>query len=136
MEVTHRVVLHFPPPISGKPIVYHLVRDYNLVFNILKASIGLEDQGLMVMELSGEEADYQRATEFLVKRGVRLQPLFQDITKNDESCVDCGACVGVCPSEALKFERPAMKVMLDPDSCVACAECVTACPVRAMKLTF
>jgi ferredoxin len=50
--------------------------------------------------------------------------------------VDCGACVGVCPTEALKFERPAMKVMLDPDSCVACAECVTACPVRAMKLTF
>lgn len=136
MPTTHRVVLHFPPSLSGKPIVYRLAKDYNLVFNILKASIGLEDQGLMVMELSGEEADYQRATEFLTRQGVRLQPIFQDISKDDERCVDCGACVGVCPSEALRLVRPEMKVVLDPESCVACGECVTACPVRAMKLTF
>jgi len=136
MQVTHRVVLHFPPAITGKPITYHLARDYNLIFNILKASIGLEEQGLMVLELSGEEEDYRRATEFLVGHGVRLQPLLQDIRKNDDLCVDCGACVGVCPPEALALERPSMKVVLDPDRCVACGECVTACPVRAMELRF
>ncbi len=136
MEVTHRIVLRFPPAVSGKPIVYRLVRDFDLVFNILKATIGLEDQGLMVMEITGEEANYRKATDYLSKQGVRLQPLHQDISKDDDLCTDCGACVGVCPSEALRIERPSMKVVLDPDSCVACGECITACPVRAMKLTF
>jgi len=136
MQVIHRIVLHFPAAISGKPIVYHLARDYNLVFNILKASIGLEDQGLMVMELSGEEADYRQATEFLLQQGVRIQPLLQDIRKDDESCVDCGACVSVCPSHALVLERPSMRVTLHADACVACGECVPACPVRAVELRF
>ena len=136
MQVVHRIVLHFPATVTGRPIVYHLARDYSLVFNILKASIGMEDQGLMVLELSGEEADYRRGTEFLVEQGVRLQPLLQDIRKDDSSCVDCGACVGVCPSDALVLERPVLTVILDPEKCVACGECVTACPVRAMALHF
>lgn len=136
MNVTHRIVLHFPPVVTGQPIVYHLARDYNLVFSILRASIGMEDEGLMVLQLSGEEADYQRATEFLRGKGVRLQPLVQDIRKSDEKCVDCGACVGVCPTQALTLARPAMTVELDPDQCVACGECVAACPVRAIELQF
>ena len=136
MNVTHRIVLHFPPVVTGQPIVYHLARDYNLVFSILRASIGMEDEGLMVLQLSGEEADYQRATEFLRGKGVRLQPLVQDIRKSDEKCVDCGACVGVCPTLALTLARPTMTVELDPDQCVACGECVAACPVRAIELQF
>jgi ferredoxin len=134
MQVTHRVVLHFPPVATGQPIVYHLARDYDLVFNILRASISQEEQGLMVLELSGEEANYRKAAQFLERHGVRLQHLLQDIRKDDESCVDCGACVGVCPSAALFLERPAMKVLLDADRCVACGECVKTCPVKAMSL--
>jgi len=134
MQVSHRVVLHFPPRAVGQPVVYHLARDYNLVFNILRASISQEEQGLMVLELSGEESDYRRAAEFLASRGVRLQHLLQDIRKDDENCVDCGACVGVCPSAALYLERPAMKVLLDADRCVACGECVKTCPVKAVSL--
>lgn len=136
MQVTHRIVLHFPPVVTGQPIIYRLTRDYNLMFNILKASIGQDEQGLMVLELSGEEEDYDKATEFLTGQGVRLQKLLQDINRSQESCVDCGACVGVCPSGALTLERPAMKVALDADKCVACGECVKACPVRAIELQF
>lgn len=136
MQVTHRIVLHFPPVVTGQPITYHLAKDYNLVFNILRASIGSEEQGLMVLELSGEEKDYQRAAKFLAEKGVRLQPLLQDIRKLDEKCVDCGACVGVCPTKALSLERPAMRVLLDADQCVACGECEKACPVDAIELTF
>ncbi len=136
MQVSHRVVVHFPPVATRQPVIYHLARDYNLVFSILRASISPEEQGLMVLELSGEEADYRKAAQFLESRGVRLQHLLQDIRKDDESCVDCGACAGVCPSAALFLERPAMKVLLDADRCVACGECVKACPVRAIELQF
>jgi ferredoxin len=136
MAVSHKIVLHFPPAATDQPVIYRLSRDYGLVFNILRASITPEEEGLMVLELSGEEDDYRRATDYLKETGIRLQPLVQDIRKNDDRCTDCGACVGVCPTEALVLERPTMKVLFNPDECVVCGECVPTCPVRAMELTF
>jgi ferredoxin len=136
MAVSHKIVLHFPPAATDQPVIYRLSRDYGLVFNILRASITPEEEGLMVLELSGEEDDYRRATDYLKEMGIRLQPLVQDIRKNDDRCTDCGACVGVCPTEALVLERPTMKVLFNPDECVVCGECVPTCPVRAMELTF
>jgi len=136
MAVSHKIVLHFPPAATDQPVIYRLSRDFGLVFNILRASITPEEEGLMVLELSGEEADYRRAADYLTEMGIRLQPLVQDIRKNDERCVDCGACVGVCPTKALVLERPSMKVIFDPEECVVCGECVPSCPVRAMELTF
>jgi len=136
MQVTHRIVLHFPPVVTGQPSTYQLAKDYHLVFNILKASIGSEEQGLMVLELSGEEKDYTRAVKFLTEKGVRIQPLLQDIRFIENNHVHCGACVGVCPSAALYYERPSMLVLLDAEKCVACGECVKACPVNGIELAF
>jgi len=136
MQVSHRIVLHFPPTATDQPVIFRLSRDYGLVFNILRASITPEEEGLMVLELSGEDSDYQRAIGYLNEMGVRIQPLVQDIRKNDEKCVDCGACVGVCPTEALVLERPSMRVIFDPEECVVCGECVPTCPVAAMELRF
>jgi hypothetical protein len=36
-----------------RPIIYRLVKDYDLEFNILKASITPEQEGLLVLELKG-----------------------------------------------------------------------------------
>jgi len=136
MKVSHKVVLHFPPIVVEQPVIYHLARDYDLAFNILKASISPQEEGIMVIELSGEDADFQRANDYLAKQGIRTQPLLQDIRRNDDRCVHCGACVGVCPSEALTLERPSMRVIFRADECVACGECVPTCPVAAMELHF
>ena len=136
MSVSHKVVLHFPPAVVEQPVIYHLARDYDLAFNILKASISPQEEGLMVLELSGDESSFRRASDYLAKQGIRIQPLLQDIRRNDDGCVHCGACVGVCPSEALTLERPTMRVIFRADECVACGECVPTCPVRAMELHF
>ena len=39
MTISKKVVLHFPKRMVDRPIVSKLVREYNLDFNILKASI-------------------------------------------------------------------------------------------------
>jgi len=136
VRVSRKVVLHFPPAVVEQPVVYHLARDYDLAFNILKAFINPQEEGLMVIELSGEEMDFGRANEYLAKQGIRVQLLLQDIRRNDDRCVHCGACVALCPSEALTLERPSMKVIFNADECIACGECVPTCPVRAMELHF
>ncbi|NIM06072.1 MAG: 4Fe-4S dicluster domain-containing protein [Armatimonadetes bacterium] len=136
MKVAHKVVLHFPPAVVEQPVIYILSRDYNLAFNILKATISQQEEGIIVLELSGEDKDFKRASKYLKKQGIRLQPLLQDIRKNEDKCVHCGLCIAVCPTDALLAERPSMKVNFNADHCVVCGECVPTCPVRAMELHF
>ncbi|MFB0533330.1 MAG: NIL domain-containing protein, partial [Desulfatiglandales bacterium] len=57
MIVSKRIVLHFPRRLVDRPIIYRLVRDYNLQFNILRASVTPEEEGLMVLELSGDQEE-------------------------------------------------------------------------------
>ena len=47
MAVTKRIVLRFPKRMVERPIIYRLVKDYDLEFNILKASITPEQEGLL-----------------------------------------------------------------------------------------
>ncbi len=136
MEVCKRFVLYFPSNLIEKPIIYHLTREYNLVFNILKASINPHQEGLMVLELSGTQEQFDAGVKYLQEFGVRLQPLSHDVRWDEAKCTHCGACTALCPTAALYIERPSMEVRFDESRCVACEACVKACPVRAMVVEF
>ena len=99
--VSRRVVLHFPHKLVDKPVICKLVKDFNLQFNILKAYVTPREEGLLVLELSGEESDYEQGVKYLKETGVRVQPLSQDIIRNEKRCTDCGVCVPICPTQAL-----------------------------------
>ncbi|MEW5818510.1 MAG: 4Fe-4S binding protein, partial [Spirochaetota bacterium] len=58
------------------------------------------------------------------------------IRRDDDKCFQCGACTGICPTQALYISRPDMAVLFDPDKCTGCGLCVTACPVRAMEVSL
>jgi len=79
--VSRRIVMKFPHRLLDQPIISNLVKDYNLEFNILKASVMPNEEGLLVLELTGTEKDYEKALEYLKKTGVNLQPLSQDIKR-------------------------------------------------------
>lgn len=131
-----RIVLHFPHQLIDKPIAYHLVKDYNLIFNILQARITPDEEGLMVLELSGSDKDYAQGIKFLQEQGVKVQTLSRDVKRNEKRCTHCGACLAVCPTNALYVDRKTMEVIFDIDNCIACELCVPACPPRAMEVKF
>ena len=66
-------------------------------------------------------------------RNIEVTTLDRSITKDDDECVDCGACVSVCPVNALRY-RQDWSVELDEDRCVHCGTCVDACPHHALVL--
>lgn len=136
MVVSKRIVLHFPKRITDRPIVSRLIKEYNLDFNILKASISQEEEGLLVLELSGERNDYDRGIKYLTDAGVKIQALTRDITRNEERCTNCGACVTICPAGCFKLDIRTRKVKFEGDKCVACGVCLKACPPRAMEVHF
>lgn len=134
--VSKRIVLTFPHKLLDRPIVYKLVKDFNLEFNILQARITPEEEGLMVLELSGKKENYAEGIKYLTNLGVKIQPLSQDVTRLEDRCTHCGACVAICPTGALYTDPKTMKVVFDTDKCIACELCVKACPPRAMVVKF
>ncbi len=136
MVVSKRIVLHFPKRMGDRPIIYRLIKEYDLEFNILKASITPEDEGLMILALSGEQENYDKGIKYLTKNGVRIQALSQDVTRNEERCTHCGACVTICPTGAFKLDPATRLISFDHEKCVACGICIKACPPRAMEVHF
>ena len=136
MAVSKRIVLRFPRRLVDRPIIYRLVKDYYLEFNILKASVTPEEEGLLVLELKGEQEEYDKCVNFLIKTGVKIQSLSQDVTRNEERCTYCGACITICPTGAFELEPLTRRVLFDNEKCVACGLCIKACPPRAMEVHF
>jgi L-aspartate semialdehyde sulfurtransferase ferredoxin len=136
MIVSKKIVLHFPVRLVDRAIVYHLIKDYDLEFNIMKASIIPDAEGLMVIELRGEQANYDKGIQYLTETGVRIQSLGQNVLRNDKRCTHCGACVTVCPTKAFKLDPKSRLISFDAGKCIACGLCLKACPPRAMELHF
>jgi len=136
-EKSSRIVLTFPKELVDKPIVYKLIKDYNLVFNILKASITPEEEGVMVLELKGDTKDIDKGIDYLNKQGVKIDLLSKDIVVNWDECIQCGACVAQCPTKALFIkDRKTMEVDFDPAKCIACEFCIRPCPTRCIEVHF
>jgi electron transfer flavoprotein alpha subunit/NAD-dependent dihydropyrimidine dehydrogenase PreA subunit len=47
-----------------------------------------------------------------------------------EKCVGCGACIRVCPFDAIKMVD---KKAVITDKCTACGQCIEKCPVKAIE---
>lgn len=133
---SQKIVLHFPHRLVDQPIVYKLVKDFDLKFNILKANVTPQEEGLMVLELSGKKENFNKGIDYLESCGVKIQPLSQDVTRDEIRCTDCGVCVPICPTEALVVDPQTRKVHFYSNKCIACELCVKICPTRAMEVHF
>lgn len=127
-------MLRFGAHIADQPIIYRLVKDYDLVINILKANVNPQKEGTVVLVITGDNLD--QGIRYLEDRGVSVQPLEQGIVRSENRCTMCGACTAICPTGALYLERPGMEVRFDEDRCVVCQICAQACPTRAMEVRF
>ena len=133
---SQKIVLHFPSNLVDKPIIYKLSKDFDLEFNILKASVNPDEEGLMVLELKGDKKEYDRALKYLKDVKVRIQTLAKDVIRDEDKCVHCGLCVAICPVLCFEVDLDSKKVVFHEDKCIACGFCVDVCPYKAMEVKF
>jgi len=133
---TRRVVFHYPRQLIDSPVVSQIVSQYNLEFNILRANITPQSEGLMVLGLEGSEENLAKALAWVQEQGVAVQPLEKDVVRNEQGCTHCGACVTICPTAALYKDAATQEVLFDSDKCIACELCVPACPPRVMEVAL
>ena len=129
------VILKFPATEARKPIVCQLTKKFDIMFNILNASITSKKEGYMVLDLSSDsKPSFNKGIKFLKDQGVDISYPEHQIFKDEEICTHCGACTAVCPTDALYIIRPSMEVVFEKDKCSVCELCILTCPSRAMGL--
>jgi ferredoxin len=133
---TRIYILRFPKDIVDQPIISQLVRQFDVEFNILKATILPQHEGIMILELRGHKENIKKGLSFLKGLKVKAESVATSIHRDDERCFQCGACTGICPTGALSLKRPEMAVIFDPEKCSGCGMCVTVCPVKAMEVSL
>ena len=131
-----RVVLTFPPGLIGQPIAYHLIKNYDLMVNILRGNITPKEQGRLVVEMSGKKRNLDAGMSYLSALGIEVQSLAQDIKWHEKKCIHCSACIPICPSDALILDREEMLVSFIKDKCIACELCIPVCPYKAIEIHF
>ncbi|MBN1412537.1 MAG: 4Fe-4S dicluster domain-containing protein [Spirochaetales bacterium] len=135
--ITKKLMLFFPKCEVEKPIVYHLIKDYNLKINLIRAKITPEEYGYLVMDITGKEEDIERGLEYVKGFDVNVNATYRGLRHNEEKCTDCGNCLSHCPSGALVVEdSKTRKIIFKPDKCIECLACIRACPFNACISIF
>ncbi|MCX6653410.1 MAG: 4Fe-4S binding protein [Methanomassiliicoccales archaeon] len=128
-----KFLITFTPDLVSEPITFRLVKDFDLVINILRAEID-EMGGRLMLALEGSGPQIQRAVKYLEEAGVQVQELKEFIRKDDVRCTNCGMCISICPVSAYQVDKATWKVVFLNEKCIACGMCIDACPPGAIKL--
>ncbi|HBL74404.1 MAG: methionine ABC transporter [Bacteroidetes bacterium GWF2_42_66] len=131
-----RYILKFPPQSGDKPLSYHLVRDYDIRINILKAEVRPGKTGSLVLELEGTKENLKLGIQYLEDNQVSCEPLDKKIHWKQERCINCGNCTAVCFTGALVMDPKNWELKFDPDKCIVCELCVPACPLNLFAIDF
>ena len=135
--VTKKLMLFFPRCECEKPILYHLVKDHNLIVNVFRAKVTPEEEGYLVLDVTGTEQDIENAMAFVRTFNVSINYSGKGVTRDEHRCTHCGYCVTHCPTHALRIEnRTTREVVYRESDCIECLACIRVCPFGACASAF
>lgn len=73
MDIEKKYRIHFPLAQISAPIVTHLVTDYDLSPNLLRADIDAKNGGWLVVGLTGQKPQLEAALSWLRGQGLGVE---------------------------------------------------------------
>ncbi|MGQ4875750.1 MAG: 4Fe-4S binding protein [Promethearchaeia archaeon] len=101
---------------------------HEISFNILKFSVGTNGVSLL---LDVPEDKIKEITESLQKNDVIVNKKGR-ISVDYDKCIDCGACVSLCPTDALILNEE-WRLEYNEEKCISCLLCIDSCPRFALE---
>jgi len=130
-----RVEMVFNPDIVKNPITYNLIKIYDIEINIYLAKIFPEEEGHLIVDLKADSVEVlDQGISYLEEEGVEVRLLEKSIIFDEEKCINCGACTGVCKTGALTMDTRKWELIVDQEKCIFCEMCISACFVNALSM--
>jgi sulfur-carrier protein len=79
-EITRRVYLTFNQEMCTRPIIYEMIKKFDVIPNIRSASV-TEDVGIMGVEISGTRDAVDKALDYARKQGVKVDPIEMNVVE-------------------------------------------------------
>ena len=70
--------LTYPPALIKEPIIYLLVKKFEVITNIRGANVS-NDMGLLALEMEGAQQEIDRAVAWLRAQGIRVEPIEKNV---------------------------------------------------------
>jgi ferredoxin len=131
-----KYLLSYPTEEVNKPIVYQLIKKFDLKLNILKAELHPGKESKLLISVNAGATEINQGLDYLSLANISWMPVEHTIAFQEESCVHCGSCTGVCLSGALLLDSRSRKISFNPEKCIACKMCVKACPLQLFEINF
>lgn len=125
-----KLLVNFSRKKGRKPIIAQVVRDTGILINVERAVID-SSEGEVLIDVPDEACRIVR--DKMADLGATVRILEHGVNLNGSECVDCGACISVCPREVFSLDAD-YKLQLAEERCVLCGKCIEACPHLALSL--
>lgn len=127
-----KLLLKYSPEALNKPILAQVIRQTKAEINLLHAEVDAT-KGMILVGVEASPEEVERIERMFEERGVRVERLEHMIKLDEGMCMSCGACISLCPVEALWMDED-YSVKLREEKCILCEACIPACPVKAIEI--
>jgi len=115
---------------SGRePVIARVVKETGVLINVEKANID-STAGEVLIDIPDSDADLVR--KHLAEMGVTVRVMENAVVLDEAECIDCGACISICPQEVFSFDDE-WRLQVNAARCVLCGRCILACPHSALS---
>jgi len=124
-----KIILKFPQEVMQDPLLADVVLETGVRINIDRALVDASF-GEIVIDVPDEHVEEVAAA--FRQRGTEVREMDTPVIFDETECVQCGACVSVCPVEVFKYNTD-RSISIDLTRCVLCKTCMAMCPHGALK---
>ena len=125
-----KIRISFPEDRIKSPVLSEIILKTGILMSIVSSHVD-SSGGEVIIEI--DDKDYDKIRDEFLIRGASVIPLNTPICRNKKECVECGACISVCPSKVYGFD-PAWNLTMEVQKCVRCGLCIDMCPHQALTI--
>jgi ferredoxin len=125
-----KIKINISSEILTKPIMAEAILETGVLLNISQAHFD-RSHGEVVADVDSDKFDLM--CKSLTNRGAVVIKLDVPIKWDETECVECSACVSVCPTKVFSLAED-FSLVVDDKKCIQCGTCVDMCPHNALSL--